>query len=120
MKSQSYRLKDSHIINIGETGNDILTRIRGKFTGNKRSDWNKMARSYDLQVKFRSNQKKVKGASPHPHILECVELADFKLHHGQLPLLNAIKGKKIKHRDGDPAPRDRASVIIRKWAADNK
>jgi hypothetical protein len=78
-----------------------------------------MAKNYDLRVKFRSNQKRVKGASPHPHILECIELADFILNHGELPALNSIRGKKIKHRNGDPEPRARASIIIRKWAADN-
>ena len=117
--SQRYSWKKSNVVNIGESGGDLIDRVKGKFTGNKKDDWNRLAKEFDLQIRIRSNQKKLPGTSPHPHILECTEFADFKLIHGELPKMNSINAKKIKHIPGDPEPLTRAAILIQKWAKEN-
>lgn len=118
-KSQKYSWGKSDVVNIGESGKDLVDRVKSKFTGTKKDEWNKLAKEFDLQIRMRSNQKKARGNSPHPHALEAIEFAEFKLEHGELPKMNSINAKKIKHIKGDPEPLTRARILVKKWANDN-
>ena len=118
-RSQKYSWEKSDVVNTGESGKDLVDRVKGKFTGTKKDEWNKLAKEFDLQIRMRSNQKKARGTSPHPHALEAIEFAQFKLEHGELPKMNSINAKKIKHIKGDPEPLTRAGILVKKWAKDN-